>query len=196
MLPIECLAALTQAGQKAIADAGRADVWDNILDEGQQSCVHNAAYATLCCELGEKAFEELSEVERHTANFYVWAGCCMHKELNSVKGATLAMSVFWVTRNIVGPRKLINKDNPTAVEGGTSEASLHALEVLTGGVIKLTSLAGAIFNYKDDKKGQGNRYRFSYANSTGQSFTFSNTSNTCYQSYCFAAIELAINLKL
>ena len=39
---------------------------------------------------------------------------------------------------------------------GTSEASARTLDVSIGGVIKLTSLAGVLFNHKDDKKGHGN----------------------------------------
>ena len=137
-------------------DVGGPDVWDTVLDDEQQARIQQAACTTLCRELGEKVFEKLSVEEQRTADFYVWAGCCMHKELNSVKGATNAMTSFWGSRSITGPRKLLNKDNLAAVMAGTSEASARTLDVSIGGVIKLTSLAGVLFNHKDDKKGHGN----------------------------------------
>ncbi|RDB31026.1 hypothetical protein Hypma_000161 [Hypsizygus marmoreus] len=40
----------------------------------------------LCTCIGEEAWNKLSDQEKHEAQIYIWAGCCMHKKMNSVKG--------------------------------------------------------------------------------------------------------------
>ena len=64
MLPTDCLATLTQAGQKAIMDVGGPDVWDTVLDDEQQARIQQAACTTLCRELGEKALEIWNSCDR------------------------------------------------------------------------------------------------------------------------------------
>lgn len=73
-------------------------------------------------------------------------------------------------------------------------AEQHALETTTRGGIKATSLAGAIFNHKDDKKGQQNTHRQYFEHEFNYQFNFPDTSNTRYGSHCEAAAELLLHL--
>lgn len=69
------------------------------------------------------------------------------------------MMAWWGENKVVGPVKLMNRDNTAAATAGGS-ACTWAAEVSQGGAVKLTSLAGALLNHKDDKKGQHDTYRF------------------------------------
>jgi hypothetical protein len=63
------------------------------------------------------------------------------------------MTAWWDKAGITGPIKLMNHDNAAAV-GGSSTAQIFTLKVSEAGGVKATSLAGAIFNHEDDKKGK------------------------------------------
>jgi len=78
----------------------------------------------------------------------------MHKELNSCKGGNSSMMAWWAEAGLEGPVKLMNRDNTAAAAEGSSAARKRAIDVSGAGGVKATSLAGAIFNHKDDKKGQ------------------------------------------
>ena len=54
------------------------------------------------------------------------------------------------------------------------------------------SLVGAIFNHKDDKKGQQDTLRFFFESVIGYMVTFPDTSNTRYQLHCDAATVLVL----
>lgn len=65
------------------------------------------------------------------------------------------MMKSWDEAGLPGPIKLMNRDNAAAAGiDGMSRAKQRALEVSGAGGVKATSLAGAILNHKDDKKGQ------------------------------------------
>ncbi|KIJ10655.1 hypothetical protein PAXINDRAFT_157563 [Paxillus involutus ATCC 200175] len=109
---------------------------------------------------GKQAFDVLPNAEQRALNLIIWAGCCMHKELNAVKGGAAEMAACW--------EKNANKDNAatlkeTAPGDGNSEtlmaAELRAVEVSGRGGVKAASIAGAIFNHKDDKKGVHDTHR-------------------------------------
>lgn len=86
----------------------------------------------------------------------------MHKEMNSGKGGNLFMMKSWDEAEIPGPIKLMNRDNAhTAAINGMSRAKQQSLEVPGAGGVKATSLAGAILNHKDDKKGQHDTLQYS-----------------------------------
>ena len=73
-------------------------------------------------------------------------------------------------------------------------AEAHALDVSTCGSVKLTLLCGALFNHKDNKKGQQDNYDYYFALVLGQcSIIFPDTSNTWYQSNCATVGELLVN---
>jgi len=59
------------------------------------------------------------------------------------------------------------------------------------GGVKMTTLAGFLFNHPNDKKGQ-----HWFEHKTGKHRTFPGTGNTHYGSHCFSACELIVNLEL
>lgn len=91
-------------------------------------------------------------------DLFIWAGCCMHKELNSVKHANLFMIKYWHD-NIPPPVLMPNKDNQSALTDledpseALTSAELWALNISTSGGVKATSIASALFDHKDNKKG-------------------------------------------
>jgi hypothetical protein len=148
-------------------------------------------------ELGMQA-DGLPDDERRAAEFLVRAGCCMHKDLNSVKGGNTAMMDSWELNGFERPMLLANKDNAATLQQPSETVTgvqLRALEVSGRGGVKTCSLAGAIFNNKDDKKGQQDTHRFYFERIKGILSTFPDTSNTRYQSYCEAAAELLTYLN-
>ena len=53
----------------------------------EKKAVQDAVFLTnlnLC--FGQEAFDALTEEEKVEVDFFIRAGCCTHKELNSVKG--------------------------------------------------------------------------------------------------------------
>jgi hypothetical protein len=116
------------------------------------------------------------------------------------------MAACWEKNGLERPTLLANKDNAatlkeTAPGDGDSEtltaAELRAVEVSGRGGVKAASIAGAIFNHKDDKKGVHDTHRqyFEVIKGRGRSVTFPDTSNVRYQSYCTAAEELLTYLN-
>ena len=142
-----------QANEKKICDVGGASAWD-VLSATEQKEINSKTHHNLCIELGKKAFAGLSVEEWQGIDFLIWTGCCMHKEINSVKGGYAAMAAWWLEMDLPGPIKLMNKANAAAANAGPGPAQDQAVDASQSGGVKLTNLAGAVFNHKDDKKGQ------------------------------------------
>lgn len=107
----------------------------------------------------------------------------------------MQMMAWWGKNKVIGPIKLMNRDNAAAaIMGGI--AATQATEVSQGGEVKLTSLAGALFNHKDDKKGQHDTYQFFMEVMFSYIISFPDTSNTWYQTHCLAVTELIVNLDI
>jgi hypothetical protein len=191
---VQLLPILLEVGQRMVEHAGGPDAWDSLSKEDQEAR-HQESYRELCREVGSKQFESLSSEEKRSVDLFLWAGCCMHKELNSVKGGNVRMIAWWGDNHIQGPIKLMNRDNAAAASAGGTAAT-RAVEVSQGGAVKLTSLAGALFNHKDDKKGQHDTYHFYMESRFGYTFSFPDTSNTRYQTHCLAATELIVSLEV
>lgn len=155
---------LTAANSAKIADIGGPEAWA-LLSEQEQNSHDVLMMEEVAISLGDSTFNALTDEEKHGLLLFVRAGCCMHKELNSVKGGTAAMAEWWPANNIPGPILLANRDNAATLEaiGDDSEAlttaESRALEVSGAGGVKATSLAGALFNHKDAKKGQQDYHR-------------------------------------
>ncbi|KAI0039142.1 hypothetical protein FA95DRAFT_1453394, partial [Auriscalpium vulgare] len=149
-------------------------------------------------KLGKEAYGDLPEEKKRELDLFIWCGCCMHKELNSVKGGNRAMQEFWTTHNIPGPIPLANRDNAVTLEGiaegaeALTAAEMRAQEVTSCGGVKTAELAGALFNHKDDKKGAQDTYRNYLHEHYNRRTKFPDTSNTRYQSYCEAAAEILV----
>lgn len=131
------------------------------LSADQQSTMTHDAWLTLAYTLGEKDFSSLIDEEKNEACFFVWTGCCMHKELNAVKGGVAAMGAAWFELKLEPPIPLRNKFESAASIGG-SQADPQVKSESSRGAAKLTMLAGAIFNHKDDKKGQHHTYKYHF----------------------------------
>lgn len=176
---------------------GGAAAWDLLSEEEQAKHDLNAVQKVLR-ELGEAAYANLSDARKHDLELFVWAGCCMHKELNSVKGGNTSMQAFWSKNNLVGPVRLANRDNAAILDSActvselTTDAERRAAEVSSCGAIKLASLAGALFNHKDDKKGQQDSYKIWMKENHACNLKFPDTSNTRYQSYPDALAVLLV----
>jgi hypothetical protein len=90
----------------------------------------------------------------------------------------------------------MNHDNTAAAAVGSSAARKRALDVSGAGGVKATSLAGVIFNDKDDKKGQQDSLQAFLITKLGYPITFPDTSNICYHSHAHAATELILHHSL
>lgn len=148
---------LDKARKDTIDKLGGLPVWNSLSSEMQR--VHTDRYTSeVACQLGTLAYEGMTEAERTEFELFVWTGCCMHKLLNSVKGAMseICSSKFYLVRGLSGPLMLPNRDNaavlsdPSASE--TSSRARAAAETQAG-AIKLAALMGAYLNNRDDKKG-------------------------------------------
>lgn len=198
-LPIEELSRVfSEMKDKAISDLGGLDAW-NALSEEQQEGEYEAMMRRLAESYGEIAHDLLSPEEKRDFDYFIWAGCTMHKGLNAVKGGAAAMERYWKDKGITGPKLLANKDNAATLEDASSDlaelshAERRALEVSGSGGVKLTGLAGALFNHKDDKKGFHDSYKNFFLKELGCWKTFPDTSNTRYHSNCDGAAELFVN---
>lgn len=108
-------------------------------------------------------------MEKASIDLFVHAGCCMHKELNTVKGSNTWMTAYWAKVGVQGLVLLMNKANGPAAEAGTWD---HAEAVSIGGGVKVTELVGNLFNHKDDKKGQQDVMRYYFEAALGTRVNF------------------------
>ena len=190
-----------KAELKMIKKAGGPAKWDKLSDikkaEKKAAMIEDAV-----AELGKEAFNELSDEEKHVFRLFIWVGCGCHKDLNTVRGGYLAMANWWIdSKEVERPVLLANRDNDPVVqeriaaleEGNTpTPAQERAFYKSTRGAIKTAEIAGAIFNHKDDKKGHHDIFRFWWWEHIGVPFTFPDTSNNRFQSYCDAAAALIL----
>ncbi|KAF9224610.1 hypothetical protein BS17DRAFT_766594 [Gyrodon lividus] len=146
--------AINQIIDIAVKLAGGPECWDKLSPAEQYACTDAALH------------QFYFDIKKESIDFFVWAGCCMHKELNTVKGGDKQITSWWQENCINGPILLMNRDNTSAATAGSSEAWSCALQISGRGAVKALNLTGAVFCHKDNKKG---------------------TSNTHYQSHCNAA---------
>ncbi|KAG1820672.1 hypothetical protein EV424DRAFT_1539348 [Suillus variegatus] len=126
----------------------------------------------LALTLGTKIYDSLPDKEKCFVNLFFWAGCSMHKELNSVKGGAAAMAQWWSESSITPPVLLANKDNATTLQlaeviAGSDAAVKHAF-----------------------KKGQQDIHCLFFLKYKDVLKRFPDTSNTQFHSHCDAAREL------
>ncbi|PCH40969.1 hypothetical protein WOLCODRAFT_16798 [Wolfiporia cocos MD-104 SS10] len=193
----ELIPILWEESSRTIETAGGIAVWDR-LPECEQDRRHWETLAAVITRLGEASYDALTDEEKRRARLFVWGGCCMHKDLNAVKGGNAGLRDFWKVSGLTGPILLMNRDNDAAASTGGPAAKARAEVESDGGGIKTTKLAGAKFRHKYDKKGQQDSYRifFEASSAVGTTVRFPDTSNTRYQSHCLAAEELLVHLPL
>ena len=120
-----------------------------------------------------------------------------------VQGRYVAMEKWWKEHQIDGSVLLANRDNDIVLEernqaiaygDEVTPTQKQALNQSTSGAIKTAQIAGAIFNHKDDKKGHHDFFCDWWKKHVGIPFTFPDTSNNRFQSYCYAAVALLLYL--
>ncbi|PCH34814.1 hypothetical protein WOLCODRAFT_19599 [Wolfiporia cocos MD-104 SS10] len=193
----ELLPILQEESMHTIQAAGRSDAWSQ-MSESDQDRLHQVTLKQIIEQLSDKQYAALPEDEKQRKGAFVWGGCCMHKDLNAVKGGNASMVAFWTKAGLTGPILLMNRENADAATSGDSVARSRAEDVSEGGGIKTTKLGGAIFRHRDDKKGQQDSLQifFEASSAVGAMVHFPDTSNTRYQSHCAAAEELLVHLPL
>lgn len=184
------------ANDEMIEKAGGKAAWDK-LSEVQQNERKSEMFAKLTTDLGKDSFEKLSGREKTVFKLFVWVGCGCHKDLNTVLGGYIALSQFWPEHGLPSPVLLPNKINAAIIHdqaiGGTeSDASRRAIKNSQCGAIKAAKIAGDILNNKNDKSGHHDQFRIWWKDKLGTDFTFPDTSNNRFQSYCEAAAVLTI----
>lgn len=181
---------LSTATTQAIVSVG-VDTWGYLGEEAKKSHCE-IALREMRQSLGESAYNSLSPSNKGRIDLFIRAGCGSHKELNGFKGFCTGMTKFWLETDVEGPVKLMNKANAAAAaaDSGLSEAAQRAFAVSNGGVVKLASLAGALFANKDKKKGQQDTYRIFFWNKLSYDVPFPGTSSVRYQSFYKASAVL------
>ncbi|KAJ7474641.1 hypothetical protein B0H11DRAFT_1918346 [Mycena galericulata] len=81
------------AASKKIEDAGGIDVFTD-LPLAVQDTLNQLIFIDVCVQVGNETFDAMSPEEQRAADLFIWAGCCMHKELNAVKGGNAAGMLF------------------------------------------------------------------------------------------------------
>jgi hypothetical protein len=190
-------AVFAKAKADLIKDAGGIKTWA-ALTQIERSDQTAAMFKRVIISLGENSYSALSEQEQRDLDFFIWVGCGCHKDLNTVRGGNAAMMAWWKETGTIGPILLANRDNAAVLENKAPDADSaiaattveqRALDNTTCGGVKVASIAGAIFNHKDDKKGQQHTFSW-WCQNHGIPSTFPDTSNTRYGSHCDAAAVL------
>ncbi|KAF8871601.1 hypothetical protein BD779DRAFT_1453746, partial [Infundibulicybe gibba] len=195
LAPTELIHVICQLTEKKIADVGGQSAWD-ALQATEQARRNESLHQDLLQEYGKRAYNALPPAQQQEADFFVWGGCCMHKDLNAHKGGNARMMAYWSSNNIAGPTPLMNKDNDAAAVLGKSAARTRAEDVSSAGGVKLTSLMGSLFHHRDDKKGQQESTAIFFESQVGYTISFPDTSNTRYQSHSEAAAEAIVHLPV
>jgi hypothetical protein len=194
---------LASWSQKMVAESGGLDAW-SALPDLERAKREVALMEDIKSDLGNEAYAALSPAEKRDIDLFVWAGCCMHKDLNCFKAGNVALMASWDKSANTPPITLTNKQNaailrkvlePASGDAPMTELEIAALEASTRGGVKAAALAGAIFNNKDDKKGYGDSHVWHLTELAGRPVKrFPGTNNTRFNSHAEAAVELLINL--
>ncbi|KAJ7021279.1 hypothetical protein C8F04DRAFT_973055, partial [Mycena alexandri] len=181
---------------------GGFEAW-NALSPAEQTERDVKMMDNIVTVLGREPYNALNPSDHQRIDLFVWGGCCMHKDLNSFKGGNNEMMLEWKKLGVTGPILLANKDNTALLQNLLDPAwpqdavltddQLRAFEASTRGGVKTAALAGAIFNNKDDKKGQADRHVDFMTHALGLGAPhrrFPDTNNTRFGSHGDAAAEL------
>ncbi|TRM63419.1 hypothetical protein BD626DRAFT_621753 [Schizophyllum amplum] len=190
------LASMTVISERMIQDVGGTEAWQQ-LTEDERTKRYEEGRSAYFHKIGEADFDKLPAEAKVDVDFMLWAGCCMHKEMNAFKGFCTGMEGWWKAKGKDGPIKLYNRDNHATVQTAQGTTAAQRAEDRTkGGAVKLVSLAGAIFRHKDRKRGQQDTLRFFFDAELGFTINFPDTSNTRFQSHADACTVLITYLDL
>ncbi|KAJ7938042.1 hypothetical protein B0H13DRAFT_1588185, partial [Mycena leptocephala] len=90
---MELVLYLSAWNAKKIAEAGGIEAWDALSDR-EKALRDKALMDEIVTTLGREAYNALSPEERRRIDFFIWGGCCMHKDLNSFKGGNTEMMLY------------------------------------------------------------------------------------------------------
>ncbi|KAJ3774381.1 hypothetical protein FB446DRAFT_639948 [Lentinula raphanica] len=193
-LEYACL--IFQGSQTLVDKAGGPGAWEVLTFEERNSRLESMR-RQLIFDMGEAKFLKLTEDEKSEVDFFLWAGCCMHKEMNVFKGGCVGLDEFWKEHPELQQGLLPNRNNAAAInKSAGTEAADRALERSQRGAVKVASLAGGIFRHKDRKRGQQDTLRFFFDYRLGFNIAFPDTSNTRFQSHAEACAVIITYLDL
>jgi hypothetical protein len=77
----------------------------------------------LVIELGKQAYTDLSEDEQNNLMQFIWVGCCMHKDMNGMKGGNKSMMNWYAETGNTAPVLLANRDNAAVLDDAPEDES-------------------------------------------------------------------------
>lgn len=171
--------------EDAILQGGGKDQWA-VLPVDRRASLLASAEERMSSTLADEQRLTLSQEERRRLQLFIHSGCGSHKLSNLFKHGTVTMHNAWPEGE--GPALLFNKDNQAIMDDagdgeddpGYGDSQRRAVSMAQGGGVKLTALAGAVFNNSDTKKGQHEVHRTFIKTRTGSSSPFqTQTSRFC-----------------
>lgn len=141
-----------QLREHQINEIGGHDVWASLTAEKKAD-----TNANIMRRIGKVVFDALPAVDQAKLTRFIRTGCCMHKDLNTVKGGDRAMQESWISHQRPWPVLLANKDNTAVLNSISDQSNLttvekRALEGTKRGGSHATLLGGLICRHKDKKK--------------------------------------------
>ncbi|KAJ4484512.1 hypothetical protein C8R41DRAFT_921591 [Lentinula lateritia] len=95
---------------KKLEEVGGIEAW-NALTPQEQAHRDVALMKEILDDLGQKEYDNLPEQARRNLDRFIWAGCCMHKDMNSFKGGNSEMMAEWAELGVDPPVLLANEAN-------------------------------------------------------------------------------------
>ena len=76
---------IVEKGRELMEEIGGSDNYQKLLISEKVQFARGVVREAQIC-LGERAYQQLSPEEKEFADWWVWSGCTMHKDLNAMKG--------------------------------------------------------------------------------------------------------------
>ena len=115
-LPTESMLRLvTNEMERAVSDAGGVDAWLR-LSPVERTAHYDHAIVSVKMALGEAAFKQLPAADQRQVSLFVSSFCCMHKDLNTVKGGNTDMMAYWKEAGWTPPLLLMNRNNDATAD--------------------------------------------------------------------------------
>jgi len=189
------LAVLVALKEQQIEAIGGLEAW-NALAADEKAAID----VEIVRGVGKQVFDALPEAEQTKLTRFIRTGCCMHKDLNCVKGGAKALEEMWSVLKKTPPMLLANKENALTLANQSDPSAptaneTHAETVSGRGGTKVTSLGGLLFRNKDKKKGQQDTYTWYMEHNVQLHIPYPDVSNTRYGSHGEAAATILVYRK-
>ncbi|KAJ7340815.1 hypothetical protein DFH08DRAFT_963671 [Mycena albidolilacea] len=131
---------------------------DKSFDELTEGECTSITCSIVDVQLNEDTFDALSDDLKALADFFLFSGCCSHKDSNMFAGGCRKMGDAWPKGE--EPVLLANKaKNLTIRLGQKGSAVVKAAENASAqGIVKVTALLSALLRHKDKDKGYQDNY--------------------------------------